>query len=176
MPCHELLLEILFIVEAPHFEEGGFHKTHQVLDGPFLLRLLRPTQLHSDAYLQHGVSEDRIPFRDFAVPPPLQGYRLRPIEPSRKATSTCPKSCWLNSPGRPSKRISGFISFGRTEATRAYKAVLPPWYPASRTRRRISREARSGFSSRIFKTGFRKSSTILGLPIRRFSRSAASST
>jgi len=31
------------------------------------------------AYLQHGVSEDRIPFRDLAVPPPLQGYRLRPI-------------------------------------------------------------------------------------------------
>lgn len=55
---------------------------------------------------------------------------IRRVDPSRKATSTCPKSCWLNSPGRPSKRIGGFVSFGRSEATRAYKAVLSPEQPA----------------------------------------------
>src|SRR5208283_4896627 len=60
LACNELLFEILLIMEAPHFEEGRFYEAHQVLDGLFLVRLLRPTQLHSDAQLQHGVSEDRI--------------------------------------------------------------------------------------------------------------------
>src|SRR6516165_9543556 len=177
MPFDELLCEILWIVEAAHFEEGRFYEAHQVLNGTFLLRTMRPTQFHPDAQLEHDVSEDRIPFRHLAVPLPLQSHRLRSIEdthqrappplsrcsarlrtklstawsfttltqmnreyfrreakkwirrddPSRKVTSTSPKSCWLNSPGRPSKRINGFVSFGRTEATRAYKAVLPPW-------------------------------------------------
>jgi kynureninase len=56
---------------APHFEKGRFYEAYQVLDGPFLLRLLRPTQLYPDAQLEHDVSEDRIPFRDLAVPSPL---------------------------------------------------------------------------------------------------------
>src|SRR5207248_3612108 len=55
---------------------------------PFLVRLLRPTQLYPDAQLQHDVSEDRIPFRDFAVPPPLQSHRLRPIEDTHQRSST----------------------------------------------------------------------------------------
>src|SRR5439155_910363 len=80
MHFYKLLHEILLIVEAPHFEEGRFYEAHQVLDGPFLLRLLRPTQLHPDAQLEHDVSKDRIPFRDLAVPLPLQGHRLRSIK------------------------------------------------------------------------------------------------
>jgi len=33
--------------------------------------------------------------------------RILRIVPSRYSTSTGPKSCWLNSPGKPSKRTSG---------------------------------------------------------------------
>ena len=50
----------------------------------------------------------------------------RSTEPSRNSTSTCPKSCWLNSPGSPSKRTRGLTSLGRKEATSAYSALLPP--------------------------------------------------
>src|SRR3974377_918244 len=63
MACDELLLEILWIVEAPHLEEGRFYEAYEVLDGPFLVRLLRPTQLHPDPQLQPAVSEHRIPYR-----------------------------------------------------------------------------------------------------------------
>src|SRR5438876_6436642 len=44
--------------------------------------------------------------------------RMRRTDPSRNSTSTCPKSCWLNSPGSPSKRTRGLTSFGRKEATK----------------------------------------------------------
>src|SRR5882724_13327651 len=88
MPCEELLCEILLIVEAAHFEEGGFYEAHQIFHGPFLVRLLRPTQFHPDAQLQHGVSKDRVPFRDLAVPPPLQGHGLRSIEDTHQRSST----------------------------------------------------------------------------------------
>src|SRR2546430_17332973 len=88
MPFDELLREILLIVEAPHFEEGRFYEAHQVPDGSFFLRLLRPTQLHPDAQLEHDVSKDRIPFRDFAFPPPLQGHRLRSIKHAQQWGST----------------------------------------------------------------------------------------
>src|SRR6266581_7256511 len=40
--------------------------------------------------------------------------------PIPKLDVTCPKSCWLNSPGRPSKRTRGLTSFGRKEATKPY--------------------------------------------------------
>src|SRR5437879_2236843 len=45
--------------------------------------------------------------------------RMRRAVPSINSTSTCPKSCRLNSPGRPSKRTRGLTSCGRKEATRA---------------------------------------------------------
>jgi hypothetical protein len=35
MPFHELLCEILLIVEAAHFEEGGLYETHEVFNGTF---------------------------------------------------------------------------------------------------------------------------------------------
>src|SRR5437667_899007 len=88
VPFDQLLLEIRSVVKAPHFEKGRFYEAYQVLDSSFLLRLLRPTQLHPNAHLQHGVSEDRIPFRDFAVPPPLQSHRLRSIEDAHQRNST----------------------------------------------------------------------------------------
>jgi hypothetical protein len=88
MPDDELLLEILLIVESSYFEEGRFYETHQVLNGTFLLRTMRPTQLHPDAQLQHDVSEDRIPFCDLAVSLPLQGDGLRPIEHAHQRSST----------------------------------------------------------------------------------------
>src|SRR2546422_283924 len=52
--------------------------------------------------------------------------RMRRAVPSINSTSTCPKSCWLNSPGRPSKRTRGLTSCGRKEATRAVKCALAP--------------------------------------------------
>src|SRR5712692_3958656 len=176
MPFEQLLLEILLVMEASHFEEGRLYEAHKVLHGPFFLRPMRPTQLHPDAHLEHRVGEDWIPFRYLAVSLPLQSHGLRRsnthsrgtppqrsrcsarlrtklstvssftrltrmnreyfrreakkwirrVVPSINSTSTCPKSCWLNSPGRPSKRTRGFTPFGRSEATRAYRAVLPP--------------------------------------------------
>src|ERR1700730_10016246 len=88
MPFDELLCEILLIVEAAHLEEGGLYKTHQVLNGTFLLRTMRPTQLHPDAQIEHDVSEDRIPFCDLPVSLPLQGDGLRPIEHAHQWSST----------------------------------------------------------------------------------------
>ncbi|PYX11296.1 MAG: hypothetical protein DMG84_24200 [Acidobacteria bacterium] len=53
-----------------------------------MVRLLRPTQLHPDAQLEHDVSKDQIPFRDLAVPLPLQGHRLRSIKHAQQRGST----------------------------------------------------------------------------------------
>src|SRR6516162_5624064 len=39
--------------------------------------------------------------------------------PLRNSTSTCPKSCWLNSPGRPSKRTSGYSFWSQ----RSYQSI-----------------------------------------------------
>src|SRR5439155_25174249 len=33
--------------------------------------------------------------------------RMRRTDPSRNSTSTCPKSCWLNSPGSPLETYQG---------------------------------------------------------------------
>src|SRR5215471_10212760 len=52
--------------------------------------------------------------------------RIRHDVLSPNSTSTCPKSCWLNSPGRPSNRTRGLTSFGRKEATKLYSVLLPP--------------------------------------------------
>jgi len=41
-------------VEVSYFEERGFYEAHEVLDGTFLLRLPRPTQLHADAMQKTG--------------------------------------------------------------------------------------------------------------------------
>ena len=49
---------------------------------------MRPTQLHPDAQLERDVSEDRIPFRHLAVPPPLQSHRLRSIEDTHQRGAT----------------------------------------------------------------------------------------
>jgi hypothetical protein len=46
--------------------------------------------------------------------------------PSRKPTSTCPKSCCENSPAKPSKRTSGRTLFGRRLRISSYSAVFPP--------------------------------------------------
>src|SRR5215469_352804 len=80
MPRTQLLLEILLVQEASHFEERRFYEAHKIFNRPFLLGLLRPTQLDSNAHFQHGVSEYRIPFGHFAVPPPLQSHRPRSVE------------------------------------------------------------------------------------------------
>jgi hypothetical protein len=46
-------------------------------------------------------------------------------------TSTCPESCWENSPGRPSNRTSGRTVVGRRAAISSYNAVCPPAYPVA---------------------------------------------
>jgi hypothetical protein len=87
MPLPQLLFEIFLILEAPHFEEGRFHEAHRVLDSPFFLGSGRPTQLHPDAHLQHGVGKDRILFRHFAVPQPLQSHGLRSVKHAQQRNS-----------------------------------------------------------------------------------------
>src|SRR5204862_3549651 len=57
MPFDELLCEILLIVEAAHFEEGGLYETHQELNSTLLLPTIRPTQLHPDAHQKGAVDE-----------------------------------------------------------------------------------------------------------------------
>ena len=80
MPIPQLLLKIFLIVKSAYLKKGRLYETHQVLDTAFLLGTIRPAQLHADAHLQRGVSEDRIPFRHLAVSPPLQSNRLWSIK------------------------------------------------------------------------------------------------
>ena len=87
MPLHKLLLQIFLIMEGPHFEERRLHVSHQILYRSFLPRLVGPTQLHSQAHLQRGVGEDRIPFRHFPVLLPFQSDSLRSIEHAEQRTS-----------------------------------------------------------------------------------------
>jgi hypothetical protein len=86
MPLAELLLEILLIVERPHFEEGRLYKFHEILHGPFLVGLIRPTQLHTNARLRRGVGEDRIPFRHLATSIPFQSDGSWSIEHTEQGT------------------------------------------------------------------------------------------
>src|SRR5712692_9208097 len=87
MPFEQLLLEILLVMEASHFEEGRLYEAHKVLHGPFFLRPMRPTQLHPDAHLKHRVGEDWIPFRYLAVSLPLQSHGLRSVEHAQQRNS-----------------------------------------------------------------------------------------
>src|ERR1700757_864291 len=66
MPFDELLGEILLIVEAAHFEEGGLYETHEVFDGTFLPRTMRPTQL-TPTPSSSMTQADQIPFRRFSA-------------------------------------------------------------------------------------------------------------
>ena len=65
-----------------HMEQhvGGIGSIGQIADWFLFLRPIRPAQLHPDAHLEHGVSEDRIPFRNLTIPLPFQGYGLGPVE------------------------------------------------------------------------------------------------
>jgi len=88
MPVAQLLLQILPVLEAAHLEEGTLYETHQVLHRTFLLSPVGPTELHPDAHLQGGASEDRIPFPHLAVPPPLQSHRLRSVKHTHQRSSS----------------------------------------------------------------------------------------
>src|SRR6266851_3276620 len=88
MPSPQLLAKIFRIVKPAYLEEGRLDETDQVLHASFLLRSIRPAQLHPHPHLQRGVGKDRIPFRHFPIFPPLQGDRLRPIEDALQRSST----------------------------------------------------------------------------------------
>src|ERR1700756_3464262 len=73
-------------MERPHFEERGLHKFHQVLYRPFLVGLVRPTQLHPYPHLQRGVGKDRVPFRHLATSIPFQCDGFWSIEHTEQGT------------------------------------------------------------------------------------------